>query len=205
MSLTPSLLPANFRSADNTTRNVTQYWSYSSPVKKKKRNLTKFDVKDTCGRDDLECIGGFTLIITRVSCVQVLDAELGSCLCFADGYPSLLLDHRGIVLQPTDGWSWVSRHFAVQRSRLTLEVGDVVNWLLELQKIPWRKQNESLVEWSTINMLPYCFAIIIWESCHHQLKLSLFEIVHLSTKKKKTPRGGVLLFVRSHECIHTAE
>lgn len=101
-------------------------------------NLTKFDIKDTCSRDDLECVRGNTLIISSVCCVQVLDAELGSCLCFADGYSSLLLDHRGIVLQPTDGRSWVSCHFTVQCSCLALEVGDVVDWLLKLQKMPWR-------------------------------------------------------------------
>lgn len=96
---------------------------------------TQFDVKDACGRDDLHRVGGDTLVITSVCRVQVLNSELGSGLCFAYSYSSLFLDHGGIVLEPANGRSWVAGHFAVQRGRLTLEVSDVVDGLLELQEI----------------------------------------------------------------------
>lgn len=64
-----------------------------------------------------------------------MDAELGACLRLADGDAALLLDHRGVVLQPADGGPGVPRHLAVQRGSLTLEVGDVIDRLLELQEV----------------------------------------------------------------------
>lgn len=97
--------------------------------------LTQFDVEDAGGRDDLERVGGHALVVARVGRVQVLDAQLGSGLRPADGDPSLLLDHRGVVLQPADGGPRVPRHPAVQRGRLALPVGDVAEGLLELQEV----------------------------------------------------------------------
>lgn len=97
--------------------------------------LTQFDVEDASGRDDLERVGGHALVVARVGGVQVLDAQLGSGLSPADGDPALLLDHRGVVLQPADGGPRVPRHPAVQRGRLALPVGDVAERLLELQEV----------------------------------------------------------------------
>lgn len=97
--------------------------------------LTQFDVEDAGGRDDLQRVGGHALVVARVGRVQVLDAQLGSGLRPADGDPSLLLDHRGVVLQPADVGPRVSRHPAVQRGRLALPVGDVAERLLELQEV----------------------------------------------------------------------
>lgn len=107
--------------------------------------LTQFDVEDTGGRDDLERVGGDALVVARVGCVQVLNAQLGSGLGPADGDPSLFLDHRGVVLQPADGGPWVARHPAVQRGRLTLPMGDVAEWLLELQEVTCAKAGPKTV------------------------------------------------------------
>ena len=100
--------------------------------------LTQFDVQDSRGRDDLQGVGGHTLVVPGVGGVQVLDPELGPGLGLPDGDASLLLDHGGVVLQPADGRSGVPRHPAVQRGRLALEVGDVVHRLLELQELALR-------------------------------------------------------------------
>lgn len=75
------------------------------------------------------------MIVARVGCVQLLDAELRSRLSLTDGDAAQIQVHRSIVLQPLNERSRVSCDLTVQCGRLALEVSDVVDWLQELQEV----------------------------------------------------------------------
>lgn len=98
--------------------------------------LTHLDKEESGGRDELEHVCSHALVVARVGGVQVLDAQLGAGLRPADADAALLLQQRRIVLQPLDARPRVPPHAAVQRGRLALEVGQVVDGLLELQEEP---------------------------------------------------------------------
>lgn len=98
--------------------------------------LTQLDQEHSGGGDELERVCSHTLVVARVGGVQVLDAQLGAGVRPADGDAPLLLQEGRVVLQPLDAGPRVPPHPAVQRGRLALEVGDVVDRFLELQEEP---------------------------------------------------------------------
>ena len=116
-----------------------------APQRRSTPILTQLHVEHPGGGDDLQGVGGQALVVARVGGVQVGDAQLGARIHLADRDASLLLHHGGVVLQPADGGSGVPRHPAVQRGRLALEVGDVVDRAQELQvEAWWRSWNGAM-------------------------------------------------------------
>lgn len=91
--------------------------------------LTKPNVENSSGGDGLHPVGGHTLVVASVCCVQVLDSQSRAIFCLADDDPPRLLHDGGIILQPPHVGRWVSCHLAVQNGCLALDNGDIVDWL----------------------------------------------------------------------------
>lgn len=103
--------------------------------------LTEFDKEHACCGHGALGVGGHTLEVACVSCVQVADAEAWSVRHGSVRDPSWLRHHWSVVLQPTHSGRRVASHKTVKLGCLAQRCGDVVHGSFKAdEERPWKTE-----------------------------------------------------------------